>query len=147
MHANTIPLHMSTYRKVGVFVLLPMLCLPWLVCTIAPLFTENGLPIAAISGVLLTCTIALPIWMWRRWPRSVDAEGLTMRSGRRHLWKDLRDLRRVRTLSRYGRRMTSWRLELVFATGKAELDSITFDNARDVGYFLERVLQRELVPR
>ena len=56
-------------------------------------------------------------WITRSWVGSLDDEGLTLRNGKRFLWKDLISVHAVTVRHPTGIRLTG-RVELSFYTGK-----------------------------
>ena len=57
------------------------------------------------------------LWLTRSWVRELDDEGLTLRNGKRQLWKDLISVHAVTVRHTTGIRLTG-RVELVFYEGK-----------------------------
>ena len=77
-----------------------------------------------VRVLLAVCTFGLG-WIImtltaRSWPKRIDGDGMTLRSGKTVRWADLSDTRRVMVVDQLGRRMTG-RLELVFGRTKVRI--------------------------
>ncbi len=142
-----IELQVGTQRKVGA-VGMALLGLPFICCGTAIALNGEmqsmGYLLWAVFAGFGLFMIGVPIWLFRMWPVGVDSDGLTMRGGRRLLFRDLVDVKSVRTFRR-GQEI-AWRVELKFKNGEARIDSITFDNAYTACSFIERVIQRRIIP-
>jgi len=94
------------------------------------------------------CTFGLgAVVMWlsaRSWPRVLDAEGITLRSGRRMAWDDLTDVRKVTVVDpNRGRRVTG-RLDLVFGRKKARVVPQSLRQGPEVMAFLTDALGQQV---
>jgi len=76
----------------------------------------------------------------RVFPRVLDADGVTTRSGRRHRWADLEDWERNRMVVGAGGPRLTGNLTLLFATGKVVIGSFPVGNLDEVLSFLGRKL-------
>lgn len=93
-----------------------------------------------LAGIFTLGVGALALWLQtRRWPRTLDAEGITLRNGQRLLWKDLTDLRRVTVTNRLGDPVTS-RLDLFFGDKRVSVVPHSLAEGGAVVDFIHRVL-------
>ena len=99
-----------------------------------------------LVGVFTLGIGALAMWLAARsWPRVIDQEGITLRSGRRLKWSELSEVRRVRAVDSYGRRVTG-SLELIFGKAKAKIVPQSLAEGREVLAYLSRLLGEEIAP-
>jgi hypothetical protein len=104
--------------------------------------------VAAIACALMApCSFGTTglviLWMLYIWPTAVDAEGIQPRWGQKRLWRDLQEIRHVR-LMRYGTQV-GFRIEFKCRTGKAQIDSISFENATEAIRLAEKVTGRNML--
>jgi hypothetical protein len=79
--------------------------------------------------------------------RRVDREGASLNSGRRYLWRDLKDIKVIRQL-RYGQ-VVGYRFVFTFGgerRGKLRFATAGLAEPLEVIGFIERVLGRRLLP-
>ena len=83
----------------------------------------------------------------RVFPRVIDDEGITTRSGRRHLWQNLQDWERTRLVvgGAGGPRITG-NVTFYFSTGKVLIGSFSIDNLPEVLQFLTKKLGIAVTP-
>jgi len=81
----------------------------------------------------------------RVFPKIIDDEGITTRSGKRHLWKGLMDWERQRLVAggTYGPRITG-NITLFFETGKVRIGSFPIENLNEVLTFVSQKLTAEI---
>jgi hypothetical protein len=77
-----------------------------------------------------------------RWPRVIDPQGVTLRSGKRLAWKDLTDVNRVR-LRIYGAR-AGGRVEFLFGKEKMIVVPVSLDNGRQALACISQILGRDV---
>ncbi len=97
-----------------------------------------GFWIIAILTALVTWGVMGIFFFWvsRSWVGSLDDEGLTLRNGKRFLWKDLISVRAVAVRHTTGIRLTG-RVELSFYTGpKIRIVPFSTGNSNEVLAFL-----------
>jgi hypothetical protein len=81
----------------------------------------------------------------RVFPKIIDDEGITTRSGKRHLWSELIDWERQRLVagSTYGPRITG-NFTLFFKKGKVRIGSFPIENLNEVLTFVSQKLFSEI---
>lgn len=101
--------------------------------------------IMGCGGVLSLGLVPLMMWVSAmNWPRLLDDEGITLRSGKRLSWDMLTDIRRVTVVdAETGARVTG-RLELVFGRITAKVVPHSLQEGQEVLSFLTRVLGQDL---
>jgi hypothetical protein len=97
-----------------------------------------------IMGLLSCGFSALILWFFvvARWPKLLDAEGATLWSGRRVLWKNFTRHRHA-IVRRYGATMGG-RIELYFGSEKMIVVPTSLANAREALAFVARATGRDL---
>ena len=89
-----------------------------------PLAVHLGGAYPMLLWLLLPFTFGigtLALWLSAlSWPQRLDHDGIVTRTGRRFLWKDLVEVRRVTVMQQHFGRITG-RLDLVFRTGKVKI--------------------------
>jgi len=88
-----------------------------------------------------TCGVgALVLWLTtRNWPRRLDDQGITLRSGKQVAWADLSAQQRVTAVDSLGRRV-SGRLDLMFGKTKVAIVPQSLVQGPQVMAYLEAVL-------
>jgi len=82
-------------------------------------------------------TIAVWLTSWS-WPRILDDEGMTLRSGKRLRWQDLSGMDRVTVVNPQGQRITG-RLDLRFGKHKARIVPQSLREGAEVMAFIRKV--------
>jgi hypothetical protein len=83
----------------------------------------------------------------RVFPKIIDDEGITTRSGKRHLWKDLRDWERHRlVLGGPGGPRITGNITLLFSGGKVLIGSFPIENLKEALTFRTAKLNATAIP-
>ncbi len=99
-----------------------------------------------LVGIFTLGVGALGMWLSARsWPRVLDPEGITLRSGARVAWNQLTDVRRVTVVDELGRKVTG-RLELVFGETKVKIVPQSLAEGQAVLDYLGQLLGEEVAP-
>jgi hypothetical protein len=81
----------------------------------------------------------LALWLTARsWPRVVDDEGMTLRSGKRVRWSEMTDTRLFTVVDDRGRRVTG-RLELYFGKTKVKVVPHSIAEGPEVMAYIDRM--------
>lgn len=83
--------------------------------------------------------LAFTVYEYRRGAAEMDATGVTRRDGRRFLWADLREVRRVHLRFQSGQQGPLNHLELHFPGGQTRIFPSILENAGEVLAFVEKV--------
>ncbi|MHB0876686.1 MAG: hypothetical protein ACYC5O_11660 [Anaerolineae bacterium] len=81
----------------------------------------------------------LALWLSARiWPKVMDAEGITLRNGKRVNWAEMTDSRLVTVVDDRGRRVTG-RLELIFGKTKVKVVPHSLEEGAEVMAFISKI--------
>ena len=78
-----------------------------------------------------------------KWPKLVDTEGMTLRSGKRLLWKDLTRMQPVTVVNQYGARI-SGRLDLYFGKKVARIVPHSLKEGGALMNYLSKLFGKEV---
>jgi hypothetical protein len=95
-----------------------------------------GLFSAVIGG------IAFWAYTRRAYPKTLDEEGATALNGKRYLWKDLQDMKRVKLVLAGTDIRLSGELNMHFSNGTVVIKPIMIDNGNEVFAYLSILFGR-----
>jgi hypothetical protein len=102
-----------------------------------------------ITSFCLACGLGLIIHFCnnRTFPKVLDDEGITTRSGKKYLWSNLVDWERHRLVlnSSFGPRITG-NVTLIFTGGEVRIGSFPIANLNEVQAFLSRKFSQDVRP-
>ncbi|MBS0657467.1 MAG: hypothetical protein JSR82_04375 [Verrucomicrobia bacterium] len=101
---------------------------------------KRGVAFMALFGLCpLGFWLGFSLLEFRRGVAVLDAEGLTRRDGRRFLWRDLREIRRVHMRFQSGQTGPLNHLELHFPNGQARIFPLVIEHAAEALAFVDRL--------
>jgi hypothetical protein len=89
--------------------------------------------------VLIVCVPLYFPWKRRIWVNRFTPQGIELRSGRHVAWSELRAVRRVMSVTRFGRAFPSY-YQLLFTSGKGEVYPEVLRNSPEASALLERLV-------
>jgi len=111
------------------------------------LHLRNGFILILVVLGVMSCGLT-PLLIWfvsiKDYPKSFDAEGVTLRNGRRLPWKDLTETRRLILRSRGGGRQVVTGVGLVFGKTHVKVAPRVLVEGPRVFPYLSRILGQDL---